>query len=1552
VLVTYTQPYGGTGSILVGGVEPEGVDTQNGYVCVASRLDLKLAPEGVADEALGVIDREEVPHNYLGFVDAPVLASYRYNRSPHRTRLTLTPYARGELVPAVVDMSVIDTQISIDNEGEAQSRTTVRYKVKNSREQFLFLEMPEGVEVWSVHAVRPDGRGGETATRVRASRKGGLLLVPLARKRNPNDPETMEVVYAKSHGPLGWGGRVDLLSPKSRTRSTFARWDVTVPRDWAAYPAGGGMPAEERAVESSGLAGLLHRVGTGWRRSVSGLGLGMILLLCGSVAALVAVFIAWRDALPVAAAAAALFLAVVFGARAAASMPGGAPAARRDGALRTVAFTQALNLDEDPYAASVKIVPLWRRHVTFAGTIVVPAVGALCLVAAAFLRRQRAALAALGVAGIAYGAGGMPDLWPVLVHALTWGAPLVVAIVLAVARAGAMATFRRSRAVVVASVACALLAPSHSRAAEGDGSVKAVKSVSYGLTASGDHMQVTLALSIDTRVRLDLPIMPGNAILLTKEEPRSCFRVEQEDGIYRLRIDRRGRYEIVLEFLAPLGEAGADGLRAFRLAMPDALTNSVALEIPKTDLDVEAPTAVRLARDEKEKSTVARAVFGPGDECIFVWKPRVRQTKLEKTAFFSEVTSLVRFDAGLAECRHRLRFQIAQGELKVVRVKIPSGMTVTGVEGEALGTWRFDPVVGELEARLDRAASGQYDLGVLTQVSGEGLPYSVEIGAPVVVDSERQRGTVGLATTAAVNIVAKRHPAQMNVDDFTRDAAALLAASGVEAGGVQGAYRYQRADEALSVEVSEVRPEIRTVEDAKFEVTDDKFTYNGRLAVEVLKAGVFSLELGIPAEYDIDSLTAPGLSHWDDSTEAGVRAVLVHLKQKLMGPTAVALTMSRAVGELPGEITLPRVEVRGAVKHKGRISVESERGVRLSVAARDGVSETDPDERGERGPGMLVFRLLRPDWSVALRTEIVETRTDVDFLHIARVSDDVVRHEDRLHFKVYNAGRKTFDVRVPPDALGLEITGPRVASVKETPPESGLWRVELTDKFYDKDHRVPYPLRVRYETRFDPSKPEFRLEPARAEGVDLQRGQVTLFSTEKVELTPVTVGPELQPADARSVGRDFSSDDLSGAAFCYSTAIADYALGLKATRHESARLLEASVKSVSVVTIVTERRESLSSVRLDLLVGGKRYLETVLPAGSAIWSLLVDDSLKVPSLKEGATGGEVLLIPLGQVSANEVRVTVEFVYVTPAPAGRGSGWGLRGPRFDLPLSDIAWTLFLPRGLEYDDFEGSLDVLPDVEVVHYKPGSYDEQQKDLLKAEVDAAKKLTNEGKALASRGYNHMAKQRLENALNLSLSDRGVNADARMQLRSIARRQAVVGFVGRRGKLRRSPGALAAGRPRQLELGANFSQEEAERLESSLAKDDSENLDLITQRIIGQQEAAAGVDAPLKLKLPEDGKRVRLTGAIQVEPNAEMAVTFTAEPVRPAGDRKSLAYAAALAVCVFVAAHVIGALRGGMRPPSSTEDAGAKRVLAEAAVAGPGGDDEGPEDGGSAPVGV
>ena len=72
------------------------------------------------------------------------------------------------------------------------------------------------------------------------------------------------------------------------------------------------------------------------------------------------------------------------------------------------------------------------------------------------------------------------------------------------------------------------------------------------------------------------------------------------------------------------------------MPMPLALANSVTLTIPEGGMEIAAPTAVRLTKEDAEASSIAKAVLGPGDDIHFVWKPRARKTHLEVTSFFSE----------------------------------------------------------------------------------------------------------------------------------------------------------------------------------------------------------------------------------------------------------------------------------------------------------------------------------------------------------------------------------------------------------------------------------------------------------------------------------------------------------------------------------------------------------------------------------------------------------------------------------------------------------------------------------------------------------------------------------------------------------------------------------------------------------------------------------------------------------------------------------------------------------------------------------------------------
>ena len=131
-----------------------------------------------------------------------------------------------------------------------------------------------------------------------------------------------------------------------------------------------------------------------------------------------------------------------------------------------------------------------------------------------------------------------------------------------------------------------------------------------------------------------------------------------------------------------------------------------------------------------------------------------------------------------------------------------------------------------------------------------------------------------------------------------------------------------------------------------------------------------------------------------------------------------------------------------------------------------------------------------------------------------------------------------------------------------------------------------------------------------------------------------------------------------------------------------------------------------------------------------------------------------------------------------------------------------------------------------------------------------------------------------------------------MDLDNLVRQQAKVGLINARDRLRQQSGAAPDGQaPSAIPTdGQGFSQQQAERIESSLGQADSENLELITRRIIQTQASAESSVAQIQVTMPIYGQVLRFDSPLQVEPAAEMAVAFTARPQRLARVDPSLWY--------------------------------------------------------------
>jgi hypothetical protein len=1524
--IIYNHRYTDGASIMIGAAQCEQVETQTGYIVVASHLNLQLQQADEEAKGLLEIGRDEVPANYRLLANAPILKTYKYVKAPHRMPLTVNTYQRGQLLSAVVDIMEASTKLAVRDDREAESVTTIRYKIKNTSSQFLELTMPPGAVVWSTRLIERDPEGQELATPVVASfdKQRGVLMIPLKRRLNPNDPSTVEVEYGQVHGTLDWWrGNLVTAAPRSEVPATYANWSLTVPQQWSIRPAAGNMIPDARAERVSDASAVLTHVAKAWERGLrtvarsnGGVTLAGILGLV-SVGTLIIVGIVHRRWLADAAVIVVLVGWTLLGLVASQTSPIQEQLSQPAN-LTTLSFTQAVNLDPSiPLSVGVDVVPSWRQDLNMWGGVVIPAVVLVALLGALISRRWRVVCVSLVLAGAFYTASQFAIGATVLGHVLTWGVPVALGVWFCGRNLMKLLAGRpMNPAVTAALVLMGFMVGVGGCATGADGGAisdqPVIEKLEAKLHADNDAMDITMSLRISVPKTAMLAVLSDQAVLLSPAEIDKDLEMKRADGAHFLHVKRRGTYNVELQFLMPLAKQGDNPTRSFTLAMPVSLINRVQFTVPEAGLDVHAPDAVRLDVTEANKSTVAVATFAPGDPVRFGWRPRVRQTSLEDTQFFSEVISVARFDAGMVEARHSLLFQIAQGELKDIRIRIPDNMTVTAVEGANLGAWRFDPATHELEAKLSAAVAGQYRLSLVTQVANQTIPYSVTLSPLVVLDAQRQRGMTGILSSTSVHLALGKHPQSMNVDDFARNAAALLKASGnAKASDVRYAFRTHTVDDAVSLSAAEVTPELRADEQGGFKVADDRLLYQGSYTLNIAKAGLFSTELKLPAAYDIDGLASPEISHWDEVTAEGIRTVTIHFNRKVLGQVRMNLELSRPVSELPDRITVPRVEVLGALKHTGQVIISSDRGVRLSVLGRQGVSELNPLELGVRQQGTLAFKLLGPQWKLDLATEVVEPRITVGYVHVAKVTDGLVRHTHYLRYRLHHAGSKVFMLAVPSEALGLLITGADIARREEVEP--GKWRIELASKVYEQ----PYSLQVSYETRFDQDNGEIALQTVRATDADLERGHVVVFATDRVELATIRVDPALVADEARSISRDLGAGDLSGAAFCYRSSTGQFELALRATRHNAAALLAADVQSAHITTVVTETGESVNRVDMRLRVGSKRHLQTILPHGAQVWSLEVNGRAAVPS-RAKINGDDVLLVPLSQAASGELMVELSLVYVLSRQAAWTGRQMFEGPRFDLPLKDIAWTFYVPEAFKYDGFEGTLTANEEYAaqnmIQRYDLAKYESDLSRFNAYENVKAQSLQKQAKELAQAGRQYEARQALELGKNYSRNDVALNEDIRVDLQNLLQQQAKVGLVGSRVRLRQqldqpTPQAPATQANAPDEVGDQFSLDQANRIESSLSKFDSENLEMITRRMIEMQEAAAGANVQLMVSMPLRGRVLQFERPLQVKPASEMSVSFdVARELAPV--ERSGVWSAAFGLVVLVVLTLISLAAG------------------------------------------
>ena len=871
---------------------------------------------------------------------------------------------------------------------------------------------------------------------------------------------------------------------------------------------------------------------------------------------------------------------------------------------------------------------------------------------------------------------------------------------------------------------------------------------------------------------------------------------------------------------------------------------------------------------------------------------------------YADFSQLYVPSAGVVEGVHRVSIQVPQGELSELVFDVPAGATITDVsDGSAayaqpatasqqaviinrpsiVSLWRFDPDARKLRVTLNPAQSRPFSLVIRSQVATGTLPFEQRVGLISVEGAASQNGLLGVATGNDVQLdsVSAENFSAINLEDFSAAVAQPLEAQfpGLT---VRRAFSYSDPQATATLKASAVQPDVRVVTQDTLSLGEDRTVLATTADVTILRAGIFKLSFIMPAGFDVESISGAALSHWTElKTDAG-RVITLNLNGKTEGRQQFLISISGPGMKTATNWLAPQVVLREANKQTGTLLVVPEQGMHLQAVTLDGVTAGDPQKFGVRQKGVLVFNILETPWKLALDIVQGEANVLVTGLEHATVNEAQMKVAANLQYKIENAGVKAFQVLVPTNAEGVTFQGDQIVDflALDGAVTNGLqtWEIKLQRRVIGQ-----YLLQVKYQTPIADRSGEAVLRGVVAADVNLQRGFVTVESSGRLQVLVDNLPASLQPTEWQAIPTALQKDmPAVAASFSYRLVEADFELPLKLERHEAAKLLPARVNNITLTSVISDAGVMLTHAQLEILPGDKRLLHLTLPAGanSHFWFAFVNHNGAWPWREQ-----DEILIPLEQQSRGGQPEPVEIFFSSEVgkAAGGALDLNLLAPKFDLPLEDLTWRVFLNDKWQVKQWSGALQ-LQQQEVVDGGGGfdlqNYLRTEAGLQQQKTQEAQQMLALGNSALLQGDPQQARRAFESAKDLSRNDAAFNEDARVQLNNLKLQQALVGLnvrqaavAGPNGGFGGMGGALTEFRNNK---DANYTQLEARQIIGNGSAEQNAALMNLADKLIEQQNAAVVTPAVIRANIPEQGRLLTFKRAVVVDPWADLNISLEA----------------------------------------------------------------------------
>ncbi len=1459
LLATYESQLAASGALVdFSGVTPLGVDAEQGYVVAVSNFPFAL--EEVQTEG-GVLRLEpgEVPAEFRLLYDAKELAAFQYAARPMRVTMDLRSFEQARGADQVIDFVELKSHISRDGE----VLTAVDLMLKSKGQTHFRMQLPPEHDLWTARVA------GEKVSPITAE---GALLLPLPAGQDPNNAVRIQVELASKAADAS---RPQVFAPALFAPSLMVNWELTSDPDFGLRYVGGDLSSKQNLRATTGFAWLqaLLNGDLGRQRFVflAMLFFGLLSVVLARAIAhkMGAMHLIFRIGLVI-----ALLSAILVGTICALELGGRSALPQKlesSMTLRTpIEFSsQSLQLTvENREFSKVKhtFASLW------------PFIIGIGLWVAGWLRREKRELF--------WVAGWVINFLAALHYAASGALFLVLLFIFFLVCM--LRPFRVRYLQRVGSHAIYLLALFLGGLFGGTqldaGEWAHADSIEQSIRVENGFARGEASLTWQAEQGEQVVFLRAPATLLGTSNLPEGLRLMQAQGNSgkdcALYAETAGAYAIEFSYQVRVA-VNAQKQPSVQLPVGAALNRSARIQIENTNIVLSSESAVSVVeRDSTEGgASIYELVFRATKTPSFTWMPKQRDSSEEVAVYHVESFDVFTPLSGLVTGYHQHQVRLSQGQLDRLELDVPTGMTITSVEGAGLANWQFKPEAQQLVCFFQSAQMSAFELRVFSQYAAGSLPYTVELQGLRIVDAASQIGLVALATdnevqvgTVQVGTVQEGAATTINLEDFPSDNVQALTHLG-RVPVLRRAYRWGASDSGLRLQALAVEPDLRVVAKQTVSLGEDRILLKSELSAVINRAGLFKLSMPIPEDYDVESVSGSHLSHWNELVlDDGRRSLQLHLKAKTLGQTSLNLSFSGAGLGDATSYEPPVLQLDGAGRHSGTLALVPELGYRLNPTERKGALQLDPAEAGMSRQKLLLFRILNSEAALSFAVEQVAPWLEVEKLQRVSVRSGLAEVRVRFNFNVENAGIRSQDFAVPEAAIGVQFTGEGVVDAQPS-DTNGIWMVKLNRKMVGA-----FALDLSYQLPLPDQPDSIVVEDVEALEVDQQSGFLALVPEGRIQLQPQRSGDAFQDTEVPMVATKLRGDlKIDAASHLYRLLQPGRSLEVGILRHKVAELVPAQVRDVLLESVISGQGAMLTKVTLQLDPGDKRMLRITLPAESQFWFGFVNQQ----SVWPWREGSDVLL----QLEANALgseESIVEFFYATDSvaqPKGRVHAQ-LQAPRLDLPLENIKWAINYPETWEIEDWAGNL---AREKVEHNRRGvfsisSYMEYEESTKLKQKAVAETYLRDANNLLAEGRQQEARQAFNSAYNLSQFDAGLNEDARVQLKNVREDQALVALANRRNVFLNDnsinnaqvemPQATVIDQGRLL----NYTDQAKKEVLRGNSAEENETLRLLAARLIDQQQAVPGNPQAIQTLLPQQGQVVTFTRSLQINDQADLSI--------------------------------------------------------------------------------